>query len=152
MRDMRPTNNDHQIVNFTGQYEFLSNFFVRHFAYRDVVYSSAEHAYQAAKAITTEDHNLVMNAKTPREARRLGQKIAMREDWEEVRVPTLHAILVAKFHQHPDLLATLLETSPKLLIEGNTWGDRFWGAVYERNAWTGENNLGKLLMKLRDEK
>ena len=62
MRDMRPKNNDHQIVSFTGQHEFLSNFFVRHFAYRDVVYSSAEHAYQAAKAITMKDHNLVMNA------------------------------------------------------------------------------------------
>lgn len=51
---MKPQNNSNQIVNFTEQYAFLSNFFVRHFTYRDIVYSSAEHAYQAAKAITPE--------------------------------------------------------------------------------------------------
>ncbi len=34
-----------------------------------------------------------------------------------------------------------------MLIEGNTWRDTFWG-IYEGK---GENNLGKLLMKIREE-
>jgi predicted NAD-dependent protein-ADP-ribosyltransferase YbiA (DUF1768 family) len=33
------------------------------------------------------------------------------------------------------------------LIEGNTWGDKFWGQVKGEGA----NYLGRLLMKVREE-
>jgi len=40
----------------------------------------------------------------------------------------------------------LLQTGDEELIEGNKWGDRFWGVCKGK----GKNNLGKILMKIRD--
>lgn len=41
----------------------------------------------------------------------------------------------------------LILTGDEELIEGNWWGDKFWG-IYNGE---GENHLGKLLMKIRGE-
>lgn len=51
---------------------------------------------------------------------------------------------VVKFAE-PGLQAKLLETGNEELVEGNYWGDTFWGVCRGR----GENHLGKLLMKVR---
>ena len=45
------------------------------------------------------------------------------------------------------LKTNLLKTGDAMLIEGNTWGDRIWGQV----NGVGENNLGKILMRIREE-
>jgi predicted NAD-dependent protein-ADP-ribosyltransferase YbiA (DUF1768 family) len=46
----------------------------------------------------------------------------------------------------------LIATKDAELIEGNNWGDVIWGCVRgPGDEWIGENNLGKLLMKLRQE-
>ena len=40
----------------------------------------------------------------------------------------------------------LIATGDAVLIEGNTWGDRFWGMVRnDSGMWVGENWLGRLL-------
>ena len=52
-----------------------------------------------------------------------------------------------KFTTHADLRDKLLATGDTPLEEGNTWGDRTWG-VYQGQ---GDNRLGKILMKVRDE-
>jgi predicted NAD-dependent protein-ADP-ribosyltransferase YbiA (DUF1768 family) len=41
----------------------------------------------------------------------------------------------------------LTSTAPVELVEGNWWGDTFWGVC----KGVGENHLGRLLMKIRDE-
>ena len=51
-----------------------------------------------------------------------------------------------KFRQHPDLLQRLKALNG-LIQEDNTWGDRYWGVC----NGTGQNKLGKILMKIRDE-
>jgi hypothetical protein len=55
-------------------------------------------------------------------------------------------IIRLKF-QNPGLKAKLLATGNQELIEGNTWGDCYWG-VCEGN---GQNHLGKILMQVREE-
>lgn len=40
-----------------------------------------------------------------------------------------------------------MATDDAELVEGNTWGDRYWGVV----DGVGENRLGKLLMERRAE-
>lgn len=57
-------------------------------------------------------------------------------------------ILRAKFKQHPELAAMLIATGDAELVEGNTWGDTFWGR--DLATGHGENHLGRLLMELRD--
>lgn len=54
-------------------------------------------------------------------------------------------ILLSKF-RNPVLVTLLKETGSAILIEGNTWRDRFWG-VYNGQ---GENWLGRLLMEVRE--
>ena len=56
-------------------------------------------------------------------------------------------VVRAKFDQHPDLAQKLLETGDEELVEGNTWGDRYWGVC----GGKGKNMLGKILMRVREE-
>jgi hypothetical protein len=55
--------------------------------------------------------------------------------------------LIKKF-SNPGLKSKLLETQDSILVEGNIWGDTFWGVDIRTNQ--GRNTLGILLMKLRD--
>ena len=66
---------------------------------------------------------------------------------EYSRLETMESILRAKFTCNPDLLNRLMETGEKLLINGNNRKETYWGI--DLYSWRGENNLGKLLMKIR---
>ena len=124
--------------------EFLSNFF-------GVDGTSVEHKYQAAKTISDEWQEKILNAKSPGEAKRLGRLCPVRGDWDQIKLAKMEEFLKWKF-SFPQLRKALLETGDRELIEGNTWGDTFWGMVkQEDDSWEGQNNLGKLLMKLREE-
>ena len=113
----------------------------------NVEYPSSEHAYQAAKTKDKKMRRKIACKATAWEAKRLGQQVKLREDWEERKVEIMYRILHAKFNQHDDLKEKLLATGDAELIEGNTWGDTFWGICDGK----GENKLGKLLMLLREE-
>ena len=54
---------------------------------------------------------------------------------------------MGKVYQNDDLADCLVDTGDQPLIEGNTWGDRFWGVC----GGTGMNHLGRLLMEVREE-
>lgn len=69
-----------------------------------------------------------------------------RPDWEEVRISVMEDVQMEKFRQYPELAKKLVATGDAELIYGNTCGDTYWG-VFEGE---GENNLGKVLMKVRD--
>ena len=84
---------------------------------------------------------------SPSEAKAAGRKIDLRSDWEEVKDKVMYEIVLAKFTQNPDLKKKLLATGDEHLEEGNTWGDTIWGTV----DGVGENRLGKILMRVRDE-
>ena len=83
----------------------------------------------------------------PSQAKYKGRRVTLRSDWERVKVDLMYQICKAKFTQHADLAEQLLATGDAELIEGNTWGDRIWGAV----NGVGANNLGKILMRIRAE-
>lgn len=59
----------------------------------------------------------------------------------------MEEVVRAKFSQNPDLARRLVDTCPRELAEGNHWGDTYWGTVNGQ----GENHLGKILMKVREE-
>lgn len=136
------------IDSFTGPNRFLSNFYPCLVRYNgnELSYPSVEHAYQAQKTRNVNDQIIVCKARTAGEAKRLGRQLKMREDWNEVKVNIMRDLLRFKFG-HKDLLDKLLATGDVQLIEGNWWGDRFWGVCGGR----GENMLGKLLMEIRAE-
>lgn len=133
------------IDQFVGKYEFLSNFFPTQVHLDDVDYPTVEHAYQAAKTPDDGERQQIRSAKTPAQAKRLGQKVLLRENWDVLKLEVMRALLVEKF-SHSDNRAKLEATSPAMLIEGNVWGDEFWGVC----KGIGQNNLGLLLMQIRD--
>lgn len=59
----------------------------------------------------------------------------------------MYGLLRQKFAPGSSLAARLQGTGDVILVEGNAWGDRFWGA----SGGYGENYLGRLLMIVRAE-
>ena len=141
------------ILEFQGLYRYLSNFWPVKVKLDGLEYPSVEHAFQAAKSLDFAERRAVKNAKTASEAKRMGRKIKRRADWFDVSLQIMETLIRQKFTRYPELGNKLLETGDAKLIEGNNWNDRFYGAVYDtnRNEWMGENHLGKLLMKIREE-
>jgi ribA/ribD-fused uncharacterized protein len=134
------------ITRFAGSWAFLSNFYVCWFEWGGQSWPTAEHAYQASKAIHPEHRDAIRNARTPGEAKRFGRQIPLRAGWDQVKHDVMHEILRAKFSD-PQLRLWLLATGDALLEEGNTWGDTYWGTV----NGVGANHLGQLLMVVRTE-
>ena len=144
---------ENEINAFRGPHDFLSNFYAADVELEGAEYPTIEHAFQAAKSLDYAERRAVKNAKTASEAKRMGRKIKRRTDWFDVSLIIMETLVRQKFTRYPELKSKLLETGDAKLIEGNNWNDRFYGAVYDtnRNEWMGENHLGKILMKVREE-
>ena len=142
-----------EISAFRGPHDFLSNFYAADVEFEGAEYPTIEHAFQAAKSLDFAERRAVKNAKTASEAKRMGRKIKRRTDWFDVSLVVMETLVRQKFTRYPELKSKLLETGDAKLIEGNNWNDRFYGAVYDtnRSEWMGENHLGKILMKVREE-
>ncbi len=136
------------ITTFHGEYRFLSNFWPAEVKSCGWTYRTVEHAYQAAKSDQLMDRLMIQKCKTPGQAKRAGKRITLCSRWAcpEERIATMLTLLRSKFSAEP-LKALLEETGDAILIEGNTFGDCFWGVC----AGVGENHLGKLLMQVREE-
>lgn len=57
--------------------------------------------------------------------------------------------LQGKFKQNPSLMRKLIETGNRILLNGNSKQETFWGI--DLYSWIGENYLGKILMAIRDK-
>jgi ribA/ribD-fused uncharacterized protein len=144
-RDSVPTT---RIDRFAGEYRFLSNFFRSPVTdERGVKHPTVEHAYQATKATTDQDRNRIAAAKHPSKAKRIGGTLAVDAAWPARKDEVMRRLLVQKFAPGSDLAVKLLATGTAELIEGNVWGDTYWGAV----DGVGENRLGRMLMDIRRE-
>jgi ribA/ribD-fused uncharacterized protein len=134
------------IQSFTMEYSFLSNFYPCLIEFEGDIYSTLEHAYQAAKTHDPDERRKIREEERTGKAKRRGQRVTKREDWEQIKVKVMRELLKKKF-ENPQLQKLLLDTYPHELIEGNTWKDTFWG-VYQGH---GKNMLGVLLMQIRSE-
>ena len=135
-----------KINSFRGNYYFLSNFYECPVTYNGLTYKNNEAAFQAQKCITMNERFKFINLNAS-EAKKLGRRVVLRKDWEDIKIKVMTAIVKAKFEQNEDLKEKLLSTENTYLEEGNTWGDRIWGTV----NGVGANNLGKILMNVRKE-
>lgn len=135
------------ITEFRGPWTRLSNYSLVSVWFDGHIYASVEHAYQAAKSLDEETRKLIRYCPTPNQAKQLARKVVLRSDWDSVKINIMRELLVAKFSQEPEK-QVLLSTGEEELVEGNWWGDRFWG---QSPLGNGENNLGKMLMQLRFE-
>ena len=132
------------INKFRGKYYFLSNFYETPVTWNGLTYLNNEAAFQSAKSFS--DRECFTNL-DPSSAKKLGRKVQLRSDWENVKDDVMYEICKAKFSQNTELKKRLLSTGNEHLEEGNTWGDKIWGTV----NGIGENRLGKILMRIREE-
>jgi hypothetical protein len=135
------------IDKFDGtEYKFLSNFYASEVKLGDITFPTVEHAFQAAKTLDIEERLMIKEASTPGIAKTMGRHVILRSDWEEVKISVMEDLIRQKF-RNPILREKLLSTKHEILVEGNYWHDTFWGVCNN----VGENNLGKILMKIRAE-
>ena len=130
------------------QYRFLSNFYEARVEYSGLVFGNNEAAFQAQKCLK-EEEKIQFTEFGPGKSKSEGRRVQLRPDWEQIKVGIMEEIVRAKFTQHPELAGKLLATCDKVLVEGNHWGDTYWGM--DTRTGQGENHLGKILMKVRQE-
>lgn len=136
-----------RISQFQGEYWFLSNFYTPH---GDL---SVEHRFQAAKAVYPDQRDWVLAAPTAGEAKRRGQHVVLRPDWEQVKAEVMLNAVRAKFADS-SLEEKLLATDDAELVEGNDWHDNEWGDCVCGGTdcrAPGKNRLGQFLMQVRKE-
>jgi len=132
------------IINrFYNKYYWLSNFYLVWLEYEGLIYPSVENAYQAAKTNHIEYKQRIQTL-TPAAAKKFGKSIKVKYDWKKLEV--MEELIRKKF-LIPEFKEKLLATGDAELIEGNWWGDTFWGVC----NGIGENHLGKIIMKVRKD-
>lgn len=133
-------------MRFNGKYVFLSNFCPVFITIDRIKYPTVEHAYQAAKTLNRLEKLMIASLASPGRAKRVGRKLNLHSNWDEVKVGVMLQLVRLKFTD-PSLRAELLMTGDMELVEDNIWGDVFWGMCRGK----GQNQLGKILMKVREE-
>jgi len=137
---------------FKSDLAFLSNFYAASIEWEGKIWPTVEHAFQASKTVQTANKEAIRKALFPGVAKKMGKRLILRGDWEEVKLNIMRDLVRLKFTQHLDLRDKLLATEDLKLIEGNYWHDNFWGNCYCDNCSNivGENMLGSILMELRE--
>ena len=138
------------IDRFDGNWKALSNFYPCSIYYKDQQWFSVEHAYQAAKTDNADYKYYIQRASTAKVAKKRGHEIPkefFKANWDEIKVEIMRELVRLKFTTDNNLAIKLLETGDAVLVEGNWWGDTFWGMCDGK----GKNHLGKILMDVRNE-
>lgn len=141
-----------RIARFDGEHAFLSNFHPSHFTYCYIEWPTVEHAFQALKTTDHRTRQRIAALAKPGEAKKAGRSLHLRPGWDAIRKQVMLDLLIAKFRQHPGYAERLAATGSRLLVEGNTWHDQFWGSCEcgrEACLPAGYNYLGRLLMAVR---
>jgi ribA/ribD-fused uncharacterized protein len=143
------------IHNFEGENKIFSNFHLATVWYEGIPYPTVEHAYVAAKTLDLDKRKYISNLSWNKagQAKKIGQKLKIRDNWDNIKVDIMEDLLRQKFGWRPNFKQKLKDTGDQELVEGNYWHDNFWGNCKCRACVDkpGLNMLGKLLMKIRSE-
>ena len=137
------------ILTFTTpEHRWLSNMTYVDITYDGIRFLSTENFYQAMKY---QDKIVRVNVATlkPHEAKAYSRANKMTSlVFEEKKLEVMEYAQKQKYSKEP-FKSKLLATGDVLLEEGNWWGDKFWGVDIKTRQ--GENHLGKIIMKIRDQ-
>lgn len=152
------------VAEFRGEYYFLSNFYTAVFRWRGHQFFCVEQAFQYAKTFYPEDSYMgrakasdlamrLLDTGNGKTAKKYGREILLDvPTWDAQRVPLMREIVHAKFATAGGgIVGQLLNTGAMLLVEGNDWGDKFWGRCLDKatGKMVGLNTLGTILMEER---
>lgn len=148
MKDYIIENKEDAIIGFRNEYFFLSNFYEGEvFEYKGCKFTNGEAAFHSQKCPNKIKKFEMLR---PSQSKKLGRNVQLREDWEQIKDEIMYEVCYAKFSQNEFLKNKLLNIKFNELIEFNTWNDKCWGMIYKDGKLIGENRLGIVLMKLKE--
>ena len=137
------------IIEFQNDYRWLSNFAPVKITLGNIEYSSVEVAFLSAKSEDIEWKAFCSDeTNTPGQVKKESRLINLIDNWETIKLDVMKECLIQKFTQEP-YKSQLIATDNQHIQEGNNWNDKFWGVCLKTNE--GQNNLGKLIMKIRQD-
>lgn len=129
----------------------LDNFSAFAVEHKGVKYPTVEHAYQSLKFvdIAPEIAKEIAECFSAHEAQKIAHanKDKQNQNWDSIKVDVMEELLRLKLEQNPYVKKKLLQTKDYTICEDSP-KDAFWGIGQNRD---GQNQLGKLWMKLRSE-
>lgn len=142
-------NNEIKFYRVNEEYGCFSNFAPYPIRVDGKVWPTTEHYFQAQKFADASYQEKIRKEESPMVAARMGRdrKQKLRNDWDSAKDGVMLEALRAKFGQHEELRAQLLQTGNARLIE-HTENDAYWA---DGGDGHGKNKLGELLMQLRRE-
>ena len=115
-------------------------------------FQTSEHAFQYLKFIDTniEIADKIMKSFSPNDARCIAHenKRYRASNWSDIKYENMEKVLRLKVEQNPIVKETLLNTKDYIIAENCIDEDTDWGLD---NNNQGNNNLGKIWMKIRDD-
>lgn len=131
--------------------------------YKGHSFQTTEQAFMWAKAQLFGDKDssrLILAEKNPAKAKELGRGVKgfNPTHWDINKEFLMYEVNLAKYSQFNDYKTVLLSTGEKQLVEVNG-KDTIWGVglyandprVLDEKQWRGQNLLGKVLMRVREE-
>jgi ribA/ribD-fused uncharacterized protein len=147
------------VKEFRGEYAFLSNYCLTPFEWRGIEFPTSEHAFAYAKTFFCTDEDEARRAQASilktgdaGVAKRIGRQVRINvSQWDDHKVQYMREIVHAKFMTGENLVGPLVNTGAMMLVEGNDWGDKFWGRCLDKSTgrMVGLNTLGAILMEER---
>lgn len=148
---------------FFTKYDVFSNWYIAPFTYKGKTFNCNEQFMMYCKARLFKDLDIaqkILNTPSQKEQKDLGREVKGYVDqlWQQNCQNYVYIGAREKFTQHERLYNALLATHPTTLVEASPY-DKIWGigmsqsapGVDDPNNWKGENRLGNILTKLRND-
>ncbi len=154
----------------TNQFTFFwnanspfSQFYPTKFQIDNKEFNCAEQFMMYSKAITFNDYDIadkILEEQRPEKQKKLGRLVDNFDPikWNNIAEHIVYQGNYAKFTQNTNLLEKLFLTDKSELVEVNP-SDTIWGIglppnnpqIYDKRKWRGQNKLGIILTKLRED-
>jgi len=138
------------VLFYEREFYVFSNFSSFMLEWKGFLFPTSEHAYHWEKFIEHPDiQKQIITSKSAHDALKIAHahKDKYLTNWDVVKLDVMLEICRAKLNQHPYVMKKLMQTGSRTIIE-DSWRDSYWGWGKDQQ---GQNNLGKIWMKLRDE-
>ena len=137
-----------KIKGFTKDYHFLSNYY-NHTIKFDGLFYRNNIACFIAQMFESDDTKKLFSKMLPGQAIRMAEMMRnpREKEWDDIKEDLMYKICYAKFSYATKLRDQLIDTGDAELINETKWDNKFWGTT----DGIGENRLGKILMRIREE-
>ena len=143
---------DQAVYFFTPAFHPFDSFSAHRVKIWGLEFPTAEHAFQWKKfsQVMPDISALILEAPSPEAAKQISieNKKYMSENWHQEKVAVMEEIFRAKAEQNQDVREALKRSGKRQIIE-NSPVDSFWGIGPNGD---GQNMVGKIWMKIRDDK